>query len=353
MKTSTCHAIGVGLACLLGVTAPAAANAGPLVRAATAPVHSDWQYPETLEVLPTPQRFWLDIDVHVTELPTEPDAADLSSETATPPSSGIGGAIGPFNLSASGNSGQFLLEPPAPFTTPASDNAMVVATIEPVSEAGTLFDPISQWLPQLISDWTGGTSVAVTPWAIVAGCGLILILIARLLRLRRSEPVKTPSRKAAPAAMVQGQARAAAAQVARKLAAVGTAGGEPQEELEDWIVESMKSDDSHASAEVVSRDKLEERRQLESWRKLSQVHSKAFILKEEEDAAKQYAMWLSLVAVAFGVSGLGIVATSCLGPYSLLSGACLSATSLVIFGWSGVKVVFHGLRRWILLRPAR
>ncbi len=357
MKTSTCRAIGVGLACLLGVIAAPAVAARPTVRACIAPVESDWQYPEPLEVLPSAERHSLDIETVV-----EPDHRNAYPETApvvmqpTPDAAtgGVRGAIRQMGLSASWNAESVTLVAPEFTIVPVSSAAMH-DTSSASNDAATLFDPISQWLPQLVNEWTGGTSVAVTPWAIVATCGLILILSARLLRLRRSEPRSSTAHKRQVVAAVNGYARhpATGSTKVRKLATKTAAGGAPQEELEDWILDSLKSDESKTGLENVSRDKSEERRQLESWRKLSQTASKAFILQEEEEAAKQYAIWLSLVAVGFGVSGLGIVATSCLGTYSLLSGACLAATSLVIFGWSGLKVVFHQLRRWILLRPAR
>ena len=135
---------------------------------------------------------------------------------------------------------------------------------------------------------------------------------------------------------------------ATNLAAAHVAAGHGAEH-ENWSLEPVEG----ADADHTSRDKSEERRQLESWRKLSQVASKAFILREEEEAAKQHALWLSLVAVALGVCGLGIIATAALGAYSLLCGICLVGMCLVMLSWGGLKVVFHQLRRWILLRPVR
>jgi hypothetical protein len=351
----------IGIACLLIVSATPAASAPLRIDAGNS--RFDWDFPHDNELPPSadlqiPDLDWQPAPGLQDALP--PDETPVESETVIQPpspvirSSGIRNAVGGASLSScrcddQGCSVVASMQPAAVATRPFHD----------VSDSMWSLDAASGWWPQFVHQWTGGTAIAAMPWAVVGGVALILILLSRLTRSRhesRDKPHKHARRTAAAHASTS-QAQQAAIALRAKLelqpAGHSSAGASGGEELEDWIVESLNGNDAAAAAELAARDKLEERRQLESWRKLSQVASKAFILREQEEEAKQHAVWLSLVAIALGVCGLVIIATSSLGPYSLLSGVCLAVMSLVMLSWSGLKVVFHQFRRWILLRAAR
>ncbi len=343
--------IGVGIACLLGLTAPNSAAATLPTRVYSPNSGFDWEFPGEYEILGVPELHLLDLG-RLLEPPPRNSYPAFTPQAAVPeaaPAAGIRNAA----------DGTWVTPGRAVFPGSAVGHPPRVsfteyAVAEPIAPSGVEAELISVWLPQLVQEWAGNTSLAAMPWAAIGAGSLILIVLARMLRPRPTAKRKPQSHTRQTSNLTRSVRHVSqGSPVSSKLklhpaTTSGEADGNGEAELEDWIVEGADSAADHAL-----RDKSEERRQLESWRKLSQVASKAFILKEEEEAAKQNALWLSLVAVALGVSGLGIIATAAVGPYSLLCGVCLAGMSLVMLSWSGVKVVFHQLRRWILLRPVR
>lgn len=343
MKKVLRIAVGAATICLLDASLLAATAPQP-PRWRFAPVESDWLNPRTHEILPPAEHRTLDTQ-GVIEPTGGRDSETTNSDTAQSPPCGLCNGV---NVT-----GDALLNWDSPrdlggMARLVTTTSFEIAGNRDVPSAAATPEPFSQWFRNLTEQWPALSSIAAMPWKVIGGCALFLIMLLCWLRSRSACRDSSPARNRAVARSQT--ARTTASQPVR---VGGNGGSTGQPAIPDWILETLQSNESGASAESASRDKSEERRQLESWRKLSQVASKAFILEEECEAARQHAVSLSLIAVALGVGGLGIVATKCLDSYSLITGACMSATSLVILGWSGLKVVLHRLRRWILLRPVR
>lgn len=349
MKTHIRLVIGVGTACLAGLTAIAADADKLPMRINSHLAGGDWDHFREYEILDSVDRLFLNLDQQIepplrdNDLEAESHSDDLANIVA-PNSGGIRSAIGESWIPSSRPESTGCLVGQLPLYAGAADG---MHRTEMPSQTHGEAELVTVWLPQLFHQWTGGTAMAAMPWALIGSIAFLVVLLARMFGSRRSRDRHLPSRK--PAVTTPPRPRESApAKTLPVTKAVSSIPTGKTEELEEWSLES-----THGTDDQASRDKSEERRQLESWRKLSQVASKAYILREEEETAKQHAMWLSLVAIGLGVSGLGIIATASLGPYSLLSGVCLAVMSLVMLSWGGLKVVFHQLRRWILLRPVR